>query len=272
MEKESHEENNHTVSGDFTAKRKPGRPRKHPKLDSDEQSLHGLTRRHNDEAMVGQSVNGVIEAAFEDGFLLSVNVGSSGNMLRGVVFKPGRCDPVSVDNDIAPNVPMIRRRNSDGSTAKAGRRSRYREKRGSDVRTIPLVPVPIQPVTIPENLVAPVALQPVNLHNSSGQVPVQDHMQTKTESHVTASGASNDKPFETLLTQVMEKGQVQNTAQVTEPESDEQAMCIEPLQAIHPVNPASIPKPIPSYGGGKMTELLQAMQENVKDPHFSQGL
>lgn len=280
MEKESHEENNDIISGDFMAKRKRGRPRKHLKLSSNEQSLGpppGFSRsqqqpcqRDDDEAMVGQPVSGVIEATFEAGFLLSVKVGNSDSMLRGVVFKPGRCDPVSVDNDVAPDVPMIRR-NSDvmhhhGSAKGGGRKSRFREKRGSNVKSRALVPVPIQPArpTIPKNLLVPVVLQPVNLQNGGGRVPVHHgHMQTETGSQ--ASGASNGKPFETLLTQVMKKGQVHHTAQSIEAESDEQALSIEPLQAIHPVHPVHVPKPMPSYGRGKMTELLQVINFNHTD-------
>ncbi|XP_023640493.1 uncharacterized protein LOC17874663 isoform X1 [Capsella rubella] len=283
MEKEGHEENNHTVSGDLMAKRKRGRPRKHLKLESNEQSLGttppGLSRsqqqlrqRDDYEAMVGQPITGVIEASFEAGFLLSVKVGNSDSMLRGVVFKPGHCDPVSVDNDVAPDVPMIRRNSDvmhhDGS-AKRGRKSRFRERRGSGVRNRTLVPVPIQPAH-PKNHLVPVMLQPTHLQNGGGRVPVH-HSPMQNESGSQASGASNGKPFETLLTQVMNKGPVHHTAQSIEPESDEQALSIEPLQAIHPVHPVHMPKPMQSYGRGKMTELLQAVQENVRETHFPQG-
>lgn len=231
--------NNHTTSGDPLAKRKRGRPRKHLKLDDSNHHHHhnsppGFSRSLHDEAMVGQHVSGVIEATFEDGFLLAVKVGDSDNILRGVVFKRGHSTPVSVDNDVAPLVPMIRRNNDlvdHHRSAQVGRKWRLHEKRGARA----LVPVPIQPKhpTIPNHLMAPPLV----------------HMQTETESQV--SGASNG----TLLTQVMEKGQVHT--ECTEAESEEQALSIEPLQAIHPVHPVHIPKPMPSYGRGKMTELLQ---------------
>ncbi|KAF8045200.1 hypothetical protein N665_5422s0002 [Sinapis alba] len=250
MEKERHEGNNHTVSGDVIVKRKPGRPRKHLKLDTTEKPRHS----QDDEAMVGQHVTGVIEATFEAGFLLSVKLGNSDTVLRGVVFRPGRCEPVSVDNDIAPHVPMITR-NSDvmhqqhGLPAKRGRKSRFREKRGGSDRTSALTPVPILPA-MPNHPLVPV------VQNGSGSVPVHQGQHMPTESRV--SGGSNGKPFETLLTQVMKESQVHNsTSQFTEGESEEQALSIEPLQAIHPVHPVHIPKPMPSYGRGKMTELLQ---------------
>ncbi|CAH8363442.1 unnamed protein product [Eruca vesicaria subsp. sativa] len=74
-----------------------------------------------------------------------------------------------------------------------------------------------------------------------------------------------------MLTQVTEKGQDHTTLQFTEAESEEHALSIEPLQALHPVYPVHMSKPIPSYGRGNMTELLQAVQENVRETHFSQG-
>ncbi|KAJ0267084.1 AT hook motif-containing protein [Hirschfeldia incana] len=256
MEKESHEENNHTtVSGEVIPKRKPGRPRKHHKLDSTQQQSSRHHIEEDDQAMVGQQVTGVIEATFEAGFLLSVKLGNSDTVLRGVVFRPGRCEPVSVDNDIAPHVPMIARNSEHhqhGLPAKRGRKSRFREKRGA------LAPVPILPNH---------PLVPVVQNGSGSSVPSVHQGRVQIESQV--SGGSNGKPFETLLTQVMKEGQVHNTAsQFTEHESEEQALSIEPLQAIHPVHPVHIPKPMPSYGRGKMTELLQ---ENVREPHYSQG-
>jgi hypothetical protein len=273
MEKESHEEenNSHTISGDFMAKRKRGRPRKHTKLEPNEQSPTGFIRSHqprhrdDDEAMVGLAVTGVIEATFEAGYFLSVKVGNSDSVLRGVVFKPGHCDPVTVDNDVAPYVPMVGRKSEvvvqrHHGSANGGRKSRFREKRGgNNVGT----PVPIQPAlpTIPKNFVVPVNVNPQNGPVHHG--PMQNE---------TGSQASNGKPFETLLTQVMSDGQVHHhTAQSIEAESDEQALSIEPLQAIHPVHPVHVPKPMPSYGRGNMTELLQAVQENVRETHFSQG-
>ncbi|CAN8248279.1 unnamed protein product [Cochlearia groenlandica] len=272
MEKESHEEmNNHITSGgDSMAKRKPGRPRKHTKLGSNSNEEKPLGsppgfqqqqplrhRDDNNEAMVGQTVSGVIEATFEAGFLLTVKIGSSDSILRGVVFKPGRCDLVSVDNDVAPNVPMIRRRNNSDNVFSSGRKSRFREKRGGgDARSSALVPVPIQPAhpKIPNNHMVPVVLQP----NGGGtRVPVHHgpHMQTEA-----VSQASNGKLFETP-----------HTGPSVEAESDEQALSIEPLQAIHPVHPVHVAKPMASYGHGNLTELLQAVQENVRETHYSQG-
>ncbi|KAL1206488.1 Protein METABOLIC NETWORK MODULATOR 1 [Cardamine amara subsp. amara] len=300
-------DNNHTVSGDSMAKRKRGRPRKHLKMESNVQSIGSppgfsmtqpqIRQRDEDEAMVGQQIHGVIEATFEAGFLVSVKFENSDSVFRGLVFKPGRCDPVSVDNDIAPHLPMIRR-NSDvvlhhGSANGGGRKSRVRQRRGSGVRSRSRVPVPIQPahpmhhavpvvlpprqngggqVPIqPPHPVVPVKHQPAHLQNGGGQVPV-NHGPMQTETGSQASGSGNGKPFETLLTEVMNKGKVhQTTESIEADEPEEQALSIEPLQAIHPVHPVHMPKPVPSYGRGNMTELLQAVQENVKETHFAEG-
>ncbi|XP_039027610.1 uncharacterized protein LOC120161428 [Hibiscus syriacus] len=137
MNQDSDEENNPDASEDFLLKRKRGRPRKHPKhclnLGEDGQTpwnqnpnyaeitrippgfqrLNG-NRSHqanpvNDDIMVGQAVSGVIDSAFYAGYLLTVRVGGSDTTLRAVVFKPGRYVPVSAENDVAPNLQMIRR-------------------------------------------------------------------------------------------------------------------------------------------------------------------
>lgn len=219
MEKDGHEQNNHTTSADFMVKRKRGRPRKHVKLDDDSnnRSPPGFSRRtqhhHHqslqDEAMVGQQVTGTIEANFEDGFLLSVKVGDdSDTMLRGVVFKHGHFHPVSADNDVAPHVPMITR---NSGVVVDGHGQRSRSFRGGGARA--LVPVPIQPKLL---------ATPVVQNGGSGQVSVR-----------------------------YGHGQVHNG-------SEEQALSIEPLQAIHPVRPVHMP----SYGRGNMTELLQVKKRN----------
>ncbi|CAJ2639740.1 AT hook motif-containing protein [Trifolium pratense] len=130
-------------SGDVPMKRKRGRPRKYPRPDSEESSYMLLNQSrkqtpvrveqapvapgfqavngnqhlqssqesesNSNNAMVGQIVTGVIEAAFDAGFLLSVRVGNSDTILKGLVFKSGHFVPVSPENDVAPGVPMIQR-------------------------------------------------------------------------------------------------------------------------------------------------------------------
>lgn len=62
-----------------------------------------------DVSMIGQQVSGVLEGTFDAGYLLSVRVGNSDTILRGVVFGPGLSVPLSKLNDVAPGVKQVRR-------------------------------------------------------------------------------------------------------------------------------------------------------------------
>ncbi|KAL5710758.1 hypothetical protein ACHQM5_021284 [Ranunculus cassubicifolius] len=59
--------------------------------------------------MVGQAVFGILDGSFEAGYLLTVKVGNTDTVLKGVVFQPGSSVPVSVSNDVAPHVKMLKR-------------------------------------------------------------------------------------------------------------------------------------------------------------------
>ncbi|KAK4803757.1 hypothetical protein SAY86_003574 [Trapa natans] len=118
------------------AKRKRSRPRKYPaledqnSLDGDRYPINGGDNLHAppgyrgsngskshrvgqshglSNGRTGQAVSGFIEAEFDGGYLLTVRVRNSDTILKGVVFSPGCFDPVSLENDVAPNVHMIKR-------------------------------------------------------------------------------------------------------------------------------------------------------------------
>ncbi|KAJ8627678.1 hypothetical protein MRB53_020985 [Persea americana] len=105
------------------AKRRRGRPRKDenrnymakapatPVSDLPRRSRHVSTESaaHTDNALVGQIVSGVLDGSFDAGYLLTVKVGNTNTILRGVVFEPGLSVPISADNDVAPHVKMFRR-------------------------------------------------------------------------------------------------------------------------------------------------------------------
>ncbi|GMH25508.1 hypothetical protein Nepgr_027351 [Nepenthes gracilis] len=200
-------------------KRKRGRPRKdqgHPGryFNSLPHNVHGQNRENAhippgfgtadgnqpqqvdaadnaDDSMVGQVVTGVVEAAFDAGYLLSVRVGGSDTRLRGVVFKPGHYVPVTAENDVAPHVRMIRRNEVPfpaGNQAPAqgnGRRSREKNEHRASYSSnwSPVANQLVtykgkQTLTVPANLpppvgargtVVPVVLQPVNFPN--GMIP-----------------------------------------------------------------------------------------------------
>ncbi|CAK9175506.1 unnamed protein product [Ilex paraguariensis] len=104
-------------------KRKRGRPRKDPSLKQIKTApvtpgFGGVNVNQPSQVdrvdetksgLVGQAVTGVVEAAFDAGYFLTVRLGNSNTSLRGVVFKPGHYVPVTEENDVAPHVQMIGR-------------------------------------------------------------------------------------------------------------------------------------------------------------------
>ncbi|OVA10550.1 hypothetical protein BVC80_8987g23 [Macleaya cordata] len=113
---------NSAAPENLPVKRKRGRPRK------DERPVQGAkasstpgpdTVKRNRQrtnpaptignAMVGQVVSGVLDGKFEAGYLLTVRVGDTNTIMRGVVFEPGKSVPISGANDVAPHINMLRR-------------------------------------------------------------------------------------------------------------------------------------------------------------------
>ncbi|KAL6546744.1 hypothetical protein OROMI_022465 [Orobanche minor] len=130
------------VSISLPAKRRRGRPRKDANL-SRQESLHSPenpthinnTRRatltyptpdaikNNTQlldtntkdattidGMVGTTIRGVIEGAFDAGYLISVRIANNDTPFRGVVFQPKKVAPLTATNDIAPQARMYQRR------------------------------------------------------------------------------------------------------------------------------------------------------------------
>ncbi|XP_068321085.1 uncharacterized protein [Pyrus communis] len=104
-------------------KRKRGRPRKDenlapaesptvmPGADSFKKTKQSASTSDDVEnEMVGQVVTGVIEGAFDAGYLLNVRVGDTDTQLRGVVFLQEKITPITPANDIAPHIRMCKRR------------------------------------------------------------------------------------------------------------------------------------------------------------------
>lgn len=107
-------------------KRKQGRPRKNPLPVPGENNIvphksdgRGRKPRRKksditwpavvDSDFIGKQVHGVLDGSFDAGYLLTVRIGDSQTVLRGVVFEPSLCVPISKSNDIAPNVNLVRR-------------------------------------------------------------------------------------------------------------------------------------------------------------------
>ncbi|XP_019702693.1 uncharacterized protein [Elaeis guineensis] len=116
-------------SASFPLRRKRGRPRKH---DGPGYEPHRRNRQcqatatqaiptqvpsranptasssHGPCGLVGQKVSGMLEGIFDAGYLLTVRVGETGPVFKGLVFDPRLSVPLTVDNDIAPLLPMSR--------------------------------------------------------------------------------------------------------------------------------------------------------------------
>ncbi|KAF8026218.1 hypothetical protein BT93_F2889 [Corymbia citriodora subsp. variegata] len=223
---------NSDASASAPLKRKRGRPRKYPMPDESpifaeharalrDQNMNRGPNMHvppaykfvngnqprqvdatngSNNVSIGQLVSGVIEAAFDGGYLLAVRVGDSDTTLRGVVFKPGRYVPVSAENDVAPNIQMIKRneiplqsenyiqmqvsgarsRERNGTTSLVASASGSAVLKGRQVA--PGTAQPIRPVTVRGNVV-PVVLPPLStsanglpVPNQASSASIQDHM------------------------------------------------------------------------------------------------
>ncbi|RZC46323.1 hypothetical protein C5167_039265 [Papaver somniferum] len=104
-------------------KRKRGRPRKNENVarevkESVSDSVPDVVKRNRRrrdrkassvDPMVGQVVTGVLDGSFDAGYLLTVRVGDTNRILKGIVFEPRFSVPVSDANDIAPQVKMVKR-------------------------------------------------------------------------------------------------------------------------------------------------------------------
>ncbi|XVE80376.1 hypothetical protein DITRI_Ditri14bG0135000 [Diplodiscus trichospermus] len=389
MNPENDQEDNLDASADAPLKRRRGRPRKYPRHNMDLENAqtprnHNPNRAENtgippgfegvngnqpgqvnpindaNDLMVGQAVSGVIEAAFDAGYLLTVRVSNSDTTLRGVVFKPGHYVPVSAENDVAPNVQMIRRneipfprernelnvnshRNENtypfngpvipfqvprARSSSLGGSKRRRVQSLATQSASPLmsrgnvVPVVLQPARFPngESVAYQPSLipsQPAHLVASKGkqvseaantsnggtptnQMPTVGNQifpaQPRSINHTMAKGTQSETvsynqppaevlqetaaksmasmPFEKLLTEVMKRVPPQpmdtQGGNLSDKDSEhnleeDQPLSPEPLQAVQPANSSSVLKPLENFRTGKMTELLQAVQENMRE-------
>lgn len=62
-----------------------------------------------EKTFVGQEVRGIVDGSFDAGYLLTVKVGDSPLVLRGLVFAPGLSVPLSKGNDVAPAIKSTAR-------------------------------------------------------------------------------------------------------------------------------------------------------------------
>lgn len=182
----------HTLS--LPHKRKRGRPRKDqsanrlaitkvpPGFGGVKEKLpqYGNASNEANDGIVGHTVNAVVDAAFDAGYLLSVRIGNS--IFRGIVFKPGHIAPVTVENDVAPHVELIRR--NDIHVPPNNRLANNTVQNGSvgpGIRTTGMTtttkgqyPSPVVPSVFPvgaRGTLVPVVLQPASLSNDFTPTP-----------------------------------------------------------------------------------------------------
>ncbi|XP_049414050.1 uncharacterized protein LOC125876836 isoform X2 [Solanum stenotomum] len=186
------EEMSQPVQGDSSStpailplKRRRGRPRKDPSLKRvvraqvpppfelvQEIQPQQVNRNDGNNGMIGQAVTGVVESAFDAGYLLNVRIGDSNTNYRGVVFKPGHYIPVTAANDVAPHLQMIRRNEVRPPAVNQLQAYGPRAERNGSVKlgsrsskSKQVVMHPSVPPVGARGTIVPVVLQPVNLTN-----------------------------------------------------------------------------------------------------------
>ncbi|XP_047317172.1 uncharacterized protein LOC124920672 [Impatiens glandulifera] len=262
-------------------KRKRGRPRKdRSQIRARTGVRTGLQGRNNiqshpkessevaNDSIVGLTVTGVVEAAFDAGYMLKVRIGDSDISLRGVVFKPGHYVPISTENDVAPNVQMIQRTEIPLQKVRKVRRSKgSRRKKDGDYngnnmssflnedfeqsnkhvpgKSITTVVTYSAPPVGSRGTFVPVVLKPMNLTNGvspSQQIPI-------VASPLKTSNSSS-QPMQ------------EETEDMNEP------LFVEPLQTIHSGfnnQTAPISRPTEKREMGRMSELLEVLNEKLTE-------
>ncbi|OIT01845.1 PREDICTED: uncharacterized protein LOC109226702 isoform X1 [Nicotiana attenuata] len=118
------------------------------------------------DGMIGRAVTGVVEAAFDAGYLLSVRIGDSNTNFRGVVFRPGHFDPVTAENDVAPHVQMIKRNEIHLPIRNQVQVHGHDQSlKSGQLTVLPPTTAPSVPSVGARGAVVPVVLQPVNPTN-----------------------------------------------------------------------------------------------------------
>ncbi|XP_057962021.1 uncharacterized protein LOC131153612 [Malania oleifera] len=179
---------------ELLGKRKRGRPRKDenqaqgnspamPKSDGtmSNQHVEVAPSATNDDDMVGQVVSGVVEGTFDAGYFLSVKVGNTDTLLRGVVFQQGRFTPISEANDVAPQAKMYKRKNipipvlnrQTQINSSTPRPKQNNEQPIQFAKQAPVVPGLVTPSKLPPNIPHAPHKQCVSVVvNSTGNFPM----------------------------------------------------------------------------------------------------
>lgn len=95
--------------GEFATPQKSTDPNKQKRPRKKKGETPGGAPTIVDVSLIGQQVTGVLDGTFDAGYLLSLRVGNTDTVLRGVVFGPGLSVPITKINDVAPSVKLVRR-------------------------------------------------------------------------------------------------------------------------------------------------------------------
>ncbi|RWV97370.1 hypothetical protein GW17_00039842 [Ensete ventricosum] len=109
------------------------------------QSNSAATSSHGPNDLLGQAVCGTLDGTFDAGYMLTVRVANGGHVLRGLVFDPRLCVPISADNDIVPLLPMATPNGTPSSVVESHDQT--------------LVSVPIHPVAVPLSVALPLQVR-----------------------------------------------------------------------------------------------------------------
>lgn len=295
------------------AKRRRGRPRKDPSLKQveaahtpgSEGGIAYLSQRANrtrgTECMVGQAVTGFIEATFDSGYLLTVRIGNSSINLRGVVFKPGHCVPITAENDVAPHAQMIRRSDVRFTVENQGQSPGLgigmqtggvvsSKRKHAPPRTARAVPQPVSGSQASHHgdadvhMVEPLSMLPPGRSIRAGQVFVA--MQSYPSCQVAPGSPRNNGGLSNKGTSEVVQNEnhktkttttdidIQGTSQTSDTRIEDAEESLKSStenseQEIEDTNEpfpteSSHREPLFNYGAGRMTELLKA-QENSKE-------
>ncbi|CAN4117352.1 unnamed protein product [Withania somnifera] len=246
------------------------------------------------DGMIGQAVTGVVETAFDAGYVLSVRIGDSNTNLRGIVFKPGHFDPVTTENDVAPHVPMIKRNDIHLSVKNPVQvHGHDLSSKRPQLNVSPPTIAPSSHLVGAHGAVVPVVLQPVNPLN--GFPPTMQAPPVSSQvAHMTALKERSLQTVVPLATLPPDGSLIEVTKDIQDslsPNTNNEAShklsagnlsvvlerdigdmnelpSIEPSDSTNsplPTKITSVSKPLMNYGIGRMTELLQAVQENLME-------
>lgn len=109
------------------------------------QSNSAAASSHAPNDLLGQAVCGTLDGTFDAGYMLTVRVANGGHVLRGLVFDPRLCVPISAENDIAPLLPMATPNGTPSSVVESHDQT--------------LVSVPIHPVPVPLSVALPLQVR-----------------------------------------------------------------------------------------------------------------